>query len=77
MIHLLDPLCVMEGVIIHNKNRLRLWPFATQRKELLYETFKNGAIRGSLEDACENNAILCICWQYVVSLLMPELGNLN
>jgi hypothetical protein len=60
MIDFLDPLCVIEGGIIHNKNRLRLWPFATQREELLYETFKNGAIGRSLEGVYENNAILYI-----------------
>jgi len=50
--HLLDPPCVMEGRIIHNKNRLRLWPFTTQRKELLDEILKDRAVGGSLEDAC-------------------------
>jgi len=77
MTHLLDPLCVMEGGIIHNKNRLWLWPFTTQRKELLYEIFKNGAVCRPLEDMCENNAILCICWQDLISLLTLEPGNLN
>ena len=75
--HLLDPLCVMDRCIIHNENRLRLWPSTTQRQELLYEIFKNGAVCGSLEDVCENNAILCICWQNLISLLTLELGNLD
>src|SRR5438045_713104 len=67
----------MEGCIIHNKNRLRLWPFTTQRKKLLYEILKYGTICGSLEDACKDNAVLCICWQYLISLLTLELRNLG
>ena len=75
--HLLDPSCMMDGCIIHNKNRLRLWPFTTQRKKLLYEILKYGTICGSLEDVCEDNAVLCICWQYLISLLTLELRNLG
>jgi hypothetical protein len=75
--HLLDPLCVMEGRIIHNKNRLWLRPFTTQREQLLDEILEDGAICGSLKHACEDDAILCICWQYLISVLTLELGNLG
>jgi hypothetical protein len=67
----------MEGRIIHNKNRLWLRPFITQREQLLDEILKDGAIYRSLKHACEDDAILCICWQYLISVLTLELGNLG
>jgi hypothetical protein len=69
-------LCDMEGRIIQNKNRLWLRPFITQREQLLDEILKDGAICGSLKHACDD-AILCICWQYLISVLTLELGNLG
>jgi hypothetical protein len=67
----------MDRCIVHNENRLQLWPFATQRKELLYEILKDSAICGSLVDASKDNAVLCIYGQYLKSLLTLESGNLN
>jgi hypothetical protein len=77
MTHLLDPLCVVKGRVIHNKNRLWLRPSTTQRQQLFNEIFKNGTVCGALKDACENNTILCICWQYLIPLLTLELGYLD
>lgn len=74
---LLDPLRVMDRGIVHNKNRLRLWPSTTQRKELLYEILEDGTVCGSLEDVSEDNAVLCIYGQYLPSLLTLESGNLD
>jgi hypothetical protein len=77
MTHLLNPFCVMEGCIIHNKNRLRSWPWITQKKKLLYVILKYGTICGSLEDTCEDNTVLCIRRQNLISLLTLELRNLG
>jgi hypothetical protein len=58
--HLLDPLYIIEGCIVHNKNRLRLWLSLIQRKELLNKILKHGAVYRSPKDACKDNAILYI-----------------
>jgi hypothetical protein len=48
-----------------------------ERKELLYEILKDSVVYGSLVDASEDNAVLCICRQYLILLLTLESGNLN
>ena len=47
-----------------------------QREGLLDETFKDSAVCESLEDTGEDNAVLCIRGQYLISLLPLESGNL-
>jgi hypothetical protein len=41
------------------------------------KALEDGTVCGPLEDASEDNAVLCIRWQYLPSLLMLESGNLN
>jgi hypothetical protein len=67
----------MNGCIIYDENRLRFRLSTYKRKELLYEPLKNGTVCGSLVDTSENNAVLYIYGQDLISLLALESGNLD
>jgi hypothetical protein len=66
--HLLDPLCMMDRRIVHDKDRLRFWPFTTVLEKLLNKILKDGGIRRSLKYTCKNNGILCICRQNLIGV---------
>jgi hypothetical protein len=67
----------MKGYTIHNKNRLWLWPLAHQRQELLYELLKDDAVCRSPKTLFQNNAVMYICWQNLVSSLTLKADNLD
>jgi hypothetical protein len=67
----------MERRIVHNQNRLWFRPSPTERKKLRDKVLKDGTVCRSSKDTGEQDAILCICRQYLISLLTLELGDLD
>jgi hypothetical protein len=48
-----------------------------RQKELLDEVFKDSTVSRPLKTPCENDTILSLCRQDLISLFTLELGNLD
>lgn len=69
MTHLLDPLGAMKGRVVYYERRILSRPCTAIGKELLYVFFEHCTVRPAWEHTWEQNPVLGVCWQNLVSLV--------
>ena len=74
---MLIPFSVMKRRIIHDQHEIRRWSFATVVKELFVKVLKHSTVGQALVYAKEQNAILRVCRENLISLLTMEFGSLD
>jgi hypothetical protein len=75
--HLPQLIRLVERCIVQHKHRVSVRPRAAMLQKLCYEVFEQRAVRSSLVHAREQDAILSICCQDLMSPVAVESSNLD
>jgi hypothetical protein len=72
-----DGSTLVEGRIVHHKDRVWLGPSPAQRQEVFDEIFEHLSVSRSLENLGVDHAVLRIGWQDLMSFLAMESSDLD